>query len=788
MDSITGQRRLALIYPAFDPELRQYTNDFSQENFIGNFQFGKVYRGIYDGRETFGERAGEIVVKIWKKDNPFYKVLPGDNERRSADEETLGRYFWHQNIFHPNLPEFLGFSLHSSPGQLAALYAMKPLDTLHNLLQKGLKQTHGLAFLLILCSSVFLALFLFHKHKVMMEKVIKQMAFSGSLSWAQRVSIAIGIASALEFLHQIEDPLNPPYLLRNLCASHIMIDKDYKPVIYDFSMISGGILTDRRELTNQYVDGCHGYIDPVGARPGAWSEKCDVFSFGVVLLGLITNKVYAEEDFTSGKPSVHEWAWGEYRQQQSDHGKQNFSLVHANIESELLFCSRDGIKLTNLAMRCVEYDPLKRPTMKQVVSYLLKLQIVQDHGNSLGIDQIPKGDHATGLANKLSGFSRVLLKRSDSQLMPPCLNRESKLYSKILSSCGKHLSPFIFWENKLFKSHTSPEFHAGKKSLTEGHKDIQVFSYKDISALTEGFSEDNIIGDLQTGQVFRGKTVGKEVTVKILKVPDEYSCATCEYERRLWDELVLLQHPKFMSHPNIQKLVGYCFEGEQLAVVYDLKPLDTIHNLMVKDDFTWLQRIKVALGFAVLLNFLHRPIPHRIPYFVRNICAAHIILDQDGFPKLLDFGKLGGGILQDRRFEKFHRPFASIRGGYYIYDDGDLECGDDVIAFGEILLSLISKIIFVNEERPYEWAEEEYKARLSALGFSRPQCSLVNESFMTSRGFNPGDGIKISKLAMECMDFDASRGPTMKNVVKRLMKLHAVRNYGDELGVKELLS
>ncbi|KAJ4830202.1 hypothetical protein Tsubulata_050948 [Turnera subulata] len=657
--SITGRpSRLTLVCPTFDPDLRQYTNDFSQENFIGNFQFGKVYRGIYEG--------SEIVVKIWEKDNPFYKVLPGDNQRRFVDEETLGRYFWIHNIFHPNLPEFHGFTLDRSHGQLAVLYAMNPLDTLHNLLQKG------------------------------------------SLSWPERINIAIGIASALEFLHQIEDPLNPPYLLCNLSASHIMIDKDYKPVIYDFSMISGGIVTDRRELTNQYVDGCHGYIDPVGARPGAWSEKCDVFSFGVVLLGLITNKVYTEEDFTSGKPSVHEWAWGEYRQQQSDSGKHNISLVHANIESELLFNSRDGIKLTNLAMRCVEYDPLKRPTMKQ------------GHGNSLGIDQIPPGDPATGLANKLS----------------------------------------------------------------DGHKAIQVFSYEDISALTEGFSEDNIIGDFQFGQVFRGKAVGKEVTVKIWKVP-EFTCVTCEYERRLWDELVLLQHPKFMSHPNMQKLAGYCFEGKQLAVVYDLKPLDTIHNLMVKDDFTWLQRIKVALGFSVLLNFLHRPVPHRIQYLVRNICAAHIILDQDGFPKLLDFGMLAGGILPERRFEKFHKPLQSGYVNYYLHY-GPWERKIDVSSFGVILLSLISKRIFVDKEGAYKWAEEEYKARLSVPDSSKSQCSLVNHSFTTERGFNSGDGIKITKLAMQCVD--TPRCPTMKKVVKGLMKLHAVRNYGDELGVKEMLS
>ncbi|KAJ4847875.1 hypothetical protein Tsubulata_011599 [Turnera subulata] len=752
MDSITGQRsRLALIYRAFDPYLRQYTNDFSQENFIGNFQFGKVYRGIYEGSQIWRERGGEIVVKIWEKDNPFYKVLPGDNERRVMDEVTLGKYFRRHNISLPSLPEFLGFYLDSSHGQLAVLYAMNPLDTLHNLLQKG------------------------------------------SLSWPKRITIAIGIASALEFLHQIEDPLNPPYLLCNLCASHIMIDKDYKPVIYDFSMISGGILTDRTELTNQYVDGCHGYIDPVGARPGAWSEKCDIFSFGVVLLGLITNNVYTEEDFTSGKPSVHEWAWGEYRQQQSHSRKQNISLVHANIESEPLFYARDGIKLTNLAMRCVEYDPLKRPTMKQVVSYLLKLQIVQGHGNSLGIDQIPRGNHATGLAKKLSGFSRVMLKRSDLQPMLSCVNEESGVVrfgrscpswicSKIFSLYGQHLSP-----SKLFKSHTSLKFHPGKKLLTDGHKAIQVFSYEDIIALTEGFSEDNIIGDFQFGKVFRGKTVGKEVTVKIWKVP-EFTWVECEYERRLWDELVLLQHPKFMSHPNMLKLVGYCFEGKQLAVVYDLKPWDTIFNLTAKDNFTWLQRIKVGLGCAVLLNFLQCTNPHRIQYVVRNLSAAHIILDQDGFPKLLDFGMFAGGILPERRFYKFHELGEAGIPNYYIIDGDPMECGFDVSSFGVVLLSLISKRIFKDEERPYMWAEEECKARLSVPGSSKSQCSAVNQSFMTERGFNHGDGMQITKLAMECMDFNASRGPTMKNVVKRLLKLHAVRDYGDELGVEEMLS
>ncbi|KAK9285828.1 hypothetical protein L1049_025029 [Liquidambar formosana] len=49
------------------------------------------------------------------------------------------------------------------------------------------------------------------------------------------------------------------------------------------------------------------------------------------------------------------------------------------------------------------------------------------------------------------------------------------------------------------------------------------------------------------------------------------------------DEFIVLQHPNLISHPSLVKLVGYCHEGEQLGIVYDLRSMDTLQNLLLKE-------------------------------------------------------------------------------------------------------------------------------------------------------------------------------------------------------------
>jgi hypothetical protein len=120
---------------------------------------------------------------------------------------------------------------------------------------------------------------------------------------------------------------------------------------------------------------------------GYWSDKCDVFSFGIVLLSLIAKKVYTEEDRLSSAPFMEEWAQSEYEAKVSESGshRPKCSLVHESLEVQQGFCSIDAHAITKLALQCVKFYPYERPTMKQVVKSLLNLHVVQCNPNILSL-------------------------------------------------------------------------------------------------------------------------------------------------------------------------------------------------------------------------------------------------------------------------------------------------------------------------------------------------------------------------------------------------------------------
>ena len=101
----------------------------------------------------------------------------------------------------------------------------------------------------------------------------------------------------------------------------------------------------------------------------------DVFSYGVVLLGLITKRIVDKEDTL--KTLVYRWAWKHYR--------PNRYLVHESLVEDPGFYASDGIMITELAMRCIQRELDKRPSMKDVVKRLEGLQAVQLHGNVVGM-------------------------------------------------------------------------------------------------------------------------------------------------------------------------------------------------------------------------------------------------------------------------------------------------------------------------------------------------------------------------------------------------------------------
>lgn len=694
-------------FELFYRHFKSFTNEFSEENFIGNFQFGKVYRGIWkDGvGKDFGRKKGEdmeVVVKLWE-DPLIYEVCPGDTKERLRDEIRL--CYLMRRDQHPNVATMIAYKTFRD--FCACIYDIKPLDTLHNLIPKE------------------------------------------SFTWLQRTKVAFGLASALDYMHFFLDlsynfERQIPYLIRNLGAAHIMIDKDHNPVLFDFSMISGGKVTDRKDLLNQYVHGCYGYIDPSLAQCG-WSEKSDVFAYGVVLLGLIMKTVYTDEDRKNHLPFVYELAHDKLKSELSS------SLVHQSLEEEHFFNPMDGILLTKLAMQCVDHDPQKRPSMKQVVKSLRELCIFIHHSDSFRVNELIKSEY--------------------------------KEKNKELSELFHSLFPYKQILDK----------RPSRQTITVAGKGCDmVHSFEDLRSYTNGFSEENLIGNFQFGKVYLGEMEGRKVTVKIWDdVYNRHTARVFDSEMELLqrDELVLLRHPKLMSHPNLVNLIGYCHEDKHIGALYDLKPLNTLHNLLLKDAFTWSQRIKVALEFARLVQFLHAFDP---PYLICNCSATNIMLDQDYNAKLFDFGMFTGGILHNSRDRwglhnnghvALHRdqPVGcdAYSGGFD--DTGDRWCEElDVFSFGVLLVALIAKKVTGKEELergdPYlhKWVQSEYEAKMSIPGFDKSKFSIVHESLEQDPAFRSSDGVALTKLAMQCFVRWENQRPTMKQVLRMFSKLKIV--------------
>lgn len=106
------------------------------------------------------------------------------------------------------------------------------------------------------------------------------------LDWNTRMKIAAGAARGLEYLH---DKMNPPVIYRDLKCSNLLLGEDYYPKLSDFGLAKVGPTGDNTHVSTR-VMGTYGYCAPDYAMTGQLTFKSDIYSFGVVLLEIITGR------------------------------------------------------------------------------------------------------------------------------------------------------------------------------------------------------------------------------------------------------------------------------------------------------------------------------------------------------------------------------------------------------------------------------------------------------------------------------------------------------------------
>ncbi|KAH9651432.1 G-type lectin S-receptor-like serine/threonine-protein kinase [Citrus sinensis] len=296
--NLTGQS-IYLRVPASEPA----TDNFSEENKLGEGGFGPVYKGkLLNGEEVAVKRLS--------------------SKSGQGLEEFKNEMMLIAKLQHRNLVRLFGCCIEQ--GEKISIYeymANKSLD-----------------------------FFIFDP------------ARKDLLDWTTRVRIIEGVAQGLLYLHQYS---RLRVIHRDLKASNVLLDSDMNPKISDFGIARTFGGDEMQSNTNRIV-GTYGYMSPEYALHGLFSIKSDVFSFGVLLLEILSSKKNTRF-YNTDSLTLLGHAWNLWKDDKA------WKLMDPTMQNEALYSM--VTRYIKVALLCVQENATDRPTMLEVVA-MLKDEIV----------------------------------------------------------------------------------------------------------------------------------------------------------------------------------------------------------------------------------------------------------------------------------------------------------------------------------------------------------------------------------------------------------------------------
>lgn len=182
-----------------------------------------------------------------------------------------------------------------------------------------------------------------------------------TMDWQTRLRIALGSAKGLAYLHE---DCHPKIIHRDIKAANILLDFKFEAMVADFGLAK--FSSDVNTHVSTRVMGTFGYLAPEYASSGKLTEKSDVFSFGVMLLELITGRRPVDTSNTFMEDSLVDWARPLLNRALED---GNFdALIDPSIQNN--YNHTEMARMIECAAACVRHSARRRPRMSQVVRTL----------------------------------------------------------------------------------------------------------------------------------------------------------------------------------------------------------------------------------------------------------------------------------------------------------------------------------------------------------------------------------------------------------------------------------
>ncbi|XP_058187704.1 receptor-like protein kinase FERONIA isoform X2 [Rhododendron vialii] len=715
------------------------TNNFSHEFFIGSGGFGNVYKAHIDD--------GATTVAIKRLNS---KSKQGADEFRTEIEML-------SNLRHTHLVSLIGYC--DERQEMILVYEYMEHGTLADHLYKHYTFGNG-----TICH----------------------------LSWDQRMKVCIGAARGLDYLHT---STRCGIIHRDIKTTNILLDKDWVAKISDFGLCKEGTTRHSHTHVSTDVKGTFGYLDPEYFLTRRLTKKSDVYAFGVVLLEVLCGRQSLDLSLVEEQRSLAWWAQQCIKEEKYD------QLIDPKLRDQI---PPQCLKVfTEVANKCLHKHSSGRPTMTDVVASLECMLASQEQPKNActeegeeekGVEE-EEAVNVHGDPNQLIYYNDMNKQQTEifpqgivaSSSTPVQLNDNTHPHGIVASSSTPVQLNGDTQRQKRSRKNLS-QISSGSDTdmpYLDGRilptPNLRIFSFSELRNATKNFRIDNLLGEGRFGTVYKcwldAKVTSKNgsgIVVAIKRV--DY-----RYEGPLLGSVfeILLSDVRFLgrlSHSNLVKILGYCWEDPKLFLVYEFMQKGSLDQHLfgrasAVQPLPWDIRLKILIGAALGLAFLHALDD---PVICREFRASNILLDGLFNSKISDFSYLELNSPKSWHPCGYVPPRLTGIYGPCIAPEyvaiGHVHVKGDVYSFGVVLLEMITGLRAYDTNRPLpqhnlvDWVKPYLD--------NRRTLATVIDTRLEGR-YPMKAALRIAHLALTCLEDKPKTRPSMEQVVETLKSISA---------------